>query len=37
VGSVIAGASSADQVRANVNAVRELSAAQIERLNELSA
>jgi aryl-alcohol dehydrogenase-like predicted oxidoreductase len=37
VGSVIAGASSADQVRANVNAVRELSPTQIERLNELSA
>jgi hypothetical protein len=36
VGSVIAGASSADQVRANVNAVRELSAAHIERLNELT-
>lgn len=37
VSSVIAGASSADQVRANVAAVRQLSGAQIERLNELTS
>jgi aryl-alcohol dehydrogenase-like predicted oxidoreductase len=37
VSSVIAGASSADQVRANAAAVRQLSPEHIERLNELTA
>ncbi len=36
VASVIAGASSADQIRANVNSVMELSDDQIEELNRLS-
>ncbi len=37
VASVIAGASSADQVRANVSAVRQLDSEQIERLDLLTA
>jgi aryl-alcohol dehydrogenase-like predicted oxidoreductase len=37
VSSVIAGASNADQVRANANAVRTLKPAVIERLNELTS
>ena len=37
VSSVIAGASNADQVRANANAVRTLSPDVIERLNELTS
>lgn len=37
VTSVIAGASNADQIRANAHAVRELSAAQLRRLDELTA
>jgi aryl-alcohol dehydrogenase-like predicted oxidoreductase len=37
VSSVIAGASNADQVRANANAVRTLNPDVIERLNELTS
>jgi aryl-alcohol dehydrogenase-like predicted oxidoreductase len=37
VASVIAGATSAEQVRANARAVSELSPAQLERLNQLTA
>ncbi len=37
VASVIAGASSADQIRANVNSVKELTANQVEELDRLSA
>jgi aryl-alcohol dehydrogenase-like predicted oxidoreductase len=36
VASVIAGASSADQIRANVNSVEELTDSQVEELNRLS-
>ena len=36
VASVIAGASSADQIRANVNSVKELTANQVEELDRLS-
>ena len=36
VASVIAGASSADQIRANVNSVDELTDSQVEELNRLS-
>jgi aryl-alcohol dehydrogenase-like predicted oxidoreductase len=37
VASVIAGASNAEQVRANAQAVTELTDAQLSRLNELTA
>jgi len=37
VASVIAGATSPDQVRANVGAVRDLTSEQLQRLNELTA